>query len=148
MGAYFEQEADRFSSFHEMLIKSGTLSFLNAYGTYTCFAPTNEAIANYLESQGKNSLDDFHTEELKDLVRYHMIIDTLNSTRFTDGKLPTPNMYGQYLTAVTFYDAGEAGVRINKYAETKVLDIRVANGIVHSMKTVIEPVEIIYCRTH
>jgi uncharacterized surface protein with fasciclin (FAS1) repeats len=140
MGAYFERESERFSSFHEMLVKSGTLSFLNAYGTYTCFAPTNEAISDFLVSRGKSSLDDFTTAELVDLVRYHVIIDTLNSTRFTDGKLSTPNMYGQYLTASTYYESGQAKVKINKYAEVEALDIRVANGIIHSLKTVLEPI--------
>jgi len=141
MGAYFEQESEQFSSFLDMLVKSEFLSFLNAYGAYTCFAPTNEAIDAYLVSKGKNSLDDFDPDELKDLVRYHIIADTLNSTRFTDGKLPTPNMYGQYLTAVTHFLDGKATVKINKYAESEVIDIRVANGIIHSMKSVLEPVE-------
>jgi uncharacterized surface protein with fasciclin (FAS1) repeats len=140
MGIYFEQESGRFSSFHDMLEMSGTLSFLNAYGTYTCFAPTNEAIEAFLQSKGKNSLTEFTTEELKDLVRYHVIIDTLNSTRFTDGKVVTPTMYGQYLIVNTFFEEGEAKVKINKYAEIEELDIRVANGIVHSIKTVLEPV--------
>jgi uncharacterized surface protein with fasciclin (FAS1) repeats len=140
MGAYFEEQSMQFSSFYEMLVKSGTLSFLNAYGTYTCFAPTNEAIQAFLESEGKNSLDDFTPQELKDLVRYHVIIDTLNSTRFTDGRMPTPNMYGQYLTASTFCESGEAQVKINKYATVQELDIRVANGIIHSLESVLKPV--------
>ena len=140
MGTYFEQESERFSSFYEMLQQSGTLSFLKAYGAYTCFAPTNEAVDAFLESQGKSSLEEFTPEELKDLVRYHVIVDTLNSTRFTDGRMPTPNMYGQYLTASTFFEEGQARVKINKYAEVEELDIRVANGIIHSMKSVLEPV--------
>lgn len=140
MGTYFEDDPGEFSSFYEMLVKSGTLSFLNAYGTYTCFAPTNEAVQNYIESEGKSSLDDFTDEELRDLVRYHVIIDTLNSTRFTDGRMPTPNMYGQYLTASTFFDGGAAQVKINKYARVEELDIRVANGIIHRIGDVLKPV--------
>ena len=142
MGTYFEEDSQEFSSFYEMLVKSGTLSFLNAYGTYTCFAPTNEAIQAYIESQGKHSLDDFTPEELKDLVRYHVIIDTLNSTRFTDGRMPTPNMYGQYLTVSTYFVSGEAEVKINKYARVEELDIRVANGIIHKIKDVLRPVTV------
>lgn len=142
MGTYFEENSEKFSLFYEILERSGTLSFLKAYGTYTCFAPTNEAVNKFIESKGKNSLDDFSPEELKDLVRYHVIIDTLNSTRFTDGKLPTPTMYGQYLTAITYFEEGEARVKINKYAEVEELDIRVANGIIHSLKTMLEPVVI------
>jgi len=142
MGTYFEEHAETFSSFYELLEKSNTISFLKAYGTYTCFAPTNEAISNYLLEQGKSSLDDFSPEELKTLVRYHVIIDTINSTRFTDGKLPTPTMYGQYLTARAYFEEGHTVYKINKYAEVENLDIRVANGIIHSVKSVLEPVVI------
>jgi uncharacterized surface protein with fasciclin (FAS1) repeats len=140
MGEYFEEESDIFSSFYEILEKSGTLSFLKAYGTYTCFAPTNEAVSAYILDQGKSSIDDFTEEELKTLVRYHVIIDTINSTRFTDGKLPTPTMYGQYLTARAYFEEGHSVFKINKYAEVEHLDIRVANGIIHSIKSVLEPV--------
>ncbi len=140
MGTYFEQESETFSGFYEILERSGTVSFLKAYGTYTCFAPTNEAVDAFLQKHGKSSVNDFTPEELKTLVRYHVIVDTINSTRFTDGKLPAPTMYGQYLTAGTFFEEGEAKIKINKYSEVEHVDIRVANGIVHSVKTMLEPV--------
>jgi uncharacterized surface protein with fasciclin (FAS1) repeats len=140
IGAYFEQNSNDFSIFYSVLKKSGTLSFLNAYGTYTCFAPTNEAFNNFFSAKGKTSVDDFTPEELKDLVRYHVIIDTINSTRFTDGKLPSPTMYGQYLTARTYFEDGKAKTKINKYSEIETMDIRTANGIIHSIKSVLEPV--------
>jgi len=140
MGTYFEQESETFSGFYEILERSGTVSFLKAYGTYTCFAPTNEAVDAFLQKHGKSSVNDFTPEELKTLVRYHVIVDTINSTRFTDGKLPAPTMYGQYLTAGTFFEEGQAKIKINKYSEVERVDIRVANGIIHSVKTVLEPV--------
>jgi uncharacterized surface protein with fasciclin (FAS1) repeats len=142
MGKYFEEQSDVFSKFHRILELSGTLSFLNAYGTYTCFAPTNEAIDAYVAAKGKSSVEDFSSEELKNLVRFHVIIDTINSTRFTDGKLPTPTMFGQYLTARTYFEEGTSKIKINKYAEIESKDIRVANGIIHSVKSVLEPVVI------
>jgi uncharacterized surface protein with fasciclin (FAS1) repeats len=142
MGKYFEEQGDVFSKFHRILELSGTLSFLNAYGTYTCFAPTNEAVDAYVAAKGKSSVEDFSSEELKNLVRFHVIIDTINSTRFTDGKLPTPTMFGQYLTARTYFEEGTSKIKINKYAEIESKDIRVANGIIHSVKSVLEPVVI------
>lgn len=140
IGAYFEQNDSNFSILYDVLVKSGTLSFLNAYGTYTCFAPTNNAFHDFLTSKGKTSVDEFSTEELKDLVRYHVIVDTINSTRFTDGKLPSPTLFGQYLTARTYFEEGNAITKINKYAEIEAMDIRTANGIIHSIKSVLEPV--------
>jgi uncharacterized surface protein with fasciclin (FAS1) repeats len=142
MGVYFEENGIAFSKFHRILELSGTLSFLNAYGTYTCFAPTNEAIDAYVAAKGKSSIEDFSPEELKEMVRFHVIIDTINSTGFTDGKLATPTMFGQYLTAVTYFEEGESKIKINKYAEIETKDIRVANGIIHSLKSVLEPVVI------
>lgn len=44
IGTYLAGNKNEFSSFYEILEKSGTLSFLSTYGTYTCFAPTNAAI--------------------------------------------------------------------------------------------------------
>ncbi len=140
IGAYFEENQDEFSKFYDLLNISGNLSFLNAYGTYTCFAPTNEAIDKYLAEKGKTSFQDFTEDELDNLVKYHIIIDTLNSTQFTDGKLPKATMYGQYLTVRTFFEEGQAKLKINKYSEIINKDYRAANGIIHTINTVLEPV--------
>lgn len=140
MGEFFEQEAETFSTFHHILVKTGTLSFLNAYGAYTCFAPDNDAFDEYVAENGKSSVDDFTDEELLELVRYHIILDTISSSLFTDGKLKTPTMYGHYLTAQTFFEGGTV-TKINKYAEVKVRDIRLINGIVHEIGSVLDPVK-------
>ncbi|HYX08569.1 MAG TPA: fasciclin domain-containing protein [Bacteroidales bacterium] len=139
IGTYFKDNPDNFSEFYDLLQKSGNLSFLDAYGTYTCFAPTNDAIDAFLKKKGK-TLDDFTQKELTDLVRYHIIIDTLNTTQFTDGKLPKPTMYGQYLTARTYFENGEAKIKINKYSTIVHRDIHAANGIIHAISTVLDPV--------
>ena len=41
---YLEEHDDVFSDFIYILKRSGRLSLLKAYGTYTCFAPTNDAV--------------------------------------------------------------------------------------------------------
>ena len=140
IGEYFENNPDEFSMFYDMLNKSNTLSFLKAYGTYTVFAPTNNAVATFLTSKNKTSLDDFTTEELRDYVRYHVIVDTLSTTEFTDGRLPTATMYGQYLTVSGYNEGGSSVYKINKYAPIEKADIRAANGIIHSISTMLEPV--------
>lgn len=140
IGEYIENNPDEFSLFYEMLNKSNTLSFLNAYGTYTVFAPTDNAIETFLASKNKTSLDDFTSDELRDYVRYHVIIDTLSTTEFTDGRLPTPTMYGQFLTISGYNEDGTSVYKINKYAPIVKTDIRAANGIIHSISTMLEPV--------
>jgi uncharacterized surface protein with fasciclin (FAS1) repeats len=140
IGEFFDAESETFSTFHEILVSTGTLSFLNAYGAYTCFAPDNAAFDEYIKEKGKGDITGFTEEELLDIVRYHIILDTISSSIFTDGKLQTPTMYGHYLTAQTLFEEGSV-TKINKYAEVKVRDIRLINGIVHEIGSVLDPVK-------
>jgi uncharacterized surface protein with fasciclin (FAS1) repeats len=96
---YLENNAGQFSEFIQILKRSNTYGFLGAYGVYTLFAPTNDAVQSYLQKLGVASVDDLSPEDLKKLVRFHVIKDdTLSTTVFTDGKLIKPTMFGQYLT--------------------------------------------------
>src|SRR4051794_39997192 len=82
---YFQDHPDQFSEFQKILEKSGTASFLGAYGKYTVFAPTNDAIKTYLQSIGKSSVEQVDANALKDLVRFHTILDTISTVLFKDG---------------------------------------------------------------
>ncbi len=140
IGEFLEAESETFSTFYNILISTGTLSFLNAYGAYTCFAPDNDAFDTYISSKGKSSINDFSNAELLEIVKYHIILDTINSTKFSDGRLETSTMYGHYLTAQTLYENGSV-TKINKYAEVKVKDVRLINGIIHEIGSVLDPVK-------
>lgn len=139
IGEYLEGE-EHFSEFVKVLSITGNLSFLKAYGTYTCFAPTNDAIKDYVTEKGVAEIDNLSPDELNDLVKYHIILDTISSTNFSDGKLKTPNMYGQYLLVNGTNDNGLAKSLINKYAELIAVDHKHSNGIVHTTASVIKPI--------
>ena len=47
---YLANRPEQFSDFNYLLTRIGYDKILSAYGTYTCFAPTNEAVAEYLDS--------------------------------------------------------------------------------------------------
>ena len=51
VGSYLEKHDELYGSFNYVLNRSGLLSLLKAYGSYTCFAPTNEAMKRYLIEQ-------------------------------------------------------------------------------------------------
>ena len=51
VASYLEENEEYFSSFIEILKRGERFSLMKAYGTYTCFAPTNDAIARYLFEQ-------------------------------------------------------------------------------------------------
>lgn len=140
IGEYLEQDST-FSEFAQILNLTGNMSFLKAYGAYTLFAPTNDAINNFLAERNVSNIGDIPTDQLNDIVKYHVILDTLATTEFSDGKLRTPTMYGQYLLVKTKFVDGHAKPFINKYAEVLHADMRFSNGIIHSIDHVLEPVK-------
>ncbi|MBS2098089.1 fasciclin domain-containing protein [Carboxylicivirga linearis] len=139
IGEYLETNPDQFSTYVEVLEQSNSISFLKAYGAYTVFAPNNEAFSRYFEEQGKSGVNDFTEEELKDLVRFHTIRDTIASTLFIDGRMQTPSMYGQYLTTQAINNGDDLQYLINKYAEIDIKDKRLLNGVFYSVNDVLRP---------
>lgn len=151
IGEYFEVHSDTFSVFAKILEETNNMAFLKSYGEYTCFAPTNNAFRTYftekdLASESSSNEDllnvvsTLNKEELTDLVRFYVIKgDTINSELFIDGRMNTPTMYGQYLTYSSDYQEGELIEYINKTAVIEQKDISLLNGILHSLKSVIEP---------
>lgn len=47
---YLANRPDQFSSFNYILQRAGLDKLMSGYGTYTCFAPTNEAVTEYIDS--------------------------------------------------------------------------------------------------
>jgi uncharacterized surface protein with fasciclin (FAS1) repeats len=136
---YLEKYPDTYSEFVKVLDRSGTYAYMNAYGAYTMFAPTNDAIKNYLQEIGKTSLDDLTTDDLKTLVRYHVLTDTIATNAFTDGKLPVPTMYGEYLITGINNENGVSRYIVNRRAIILQPNIRTGNGILHSIDHVLIP---------
>jgi uncharacterized surface protein with fasciclin (FAS1) repeats len=136
---YFEKNQAQFSEFLKVLELSSNSGFLGAYGTYTCFAPTNEAVQAFLQQKGVASIEALEVDELKKLVRFHVIQDTLSTTSFTDGKLEKPTMYGQYLTTGAVNVDGASYIRVNRQANIIQSNIHTANGIIHVIDQVMQP---------
>ena len=57
--SYLVNDPGRFSEFAKLVNKAGYSSFLNAYGSYTAFAPTNDGVKKFLADVGKPSVDAF-----------------------------------------------------------------------------------------
>lgn len=136
---FLEKNPDKFSLFTQILERSGTKGYLAAYGKYTMFTPDNNAVNNWLKSLNKTAVDQLTAAELKDVVRFHVLPDTVATGKFTDGKLTQITLYGQYLqTGVTFKD-GISSFIINKQALITQSNVRVGNGIIHVIDHVLIP---------
>ena len=136
---YLLQKPDSYALLSELLELSGTAAYLNAYGNYTLFAPTNTAIQQYLQQAGKKSLQELDTATLKNIIRFHLLEDTLYTGTFTDGRLRVQNMYGQYLVTGAAFENGQTSYTIHKQANILSANIKTANGIIHVIDKVLTP---------
>ncbi len=134
---YLRKSPEQYSELVKALDKTNISPFLNAYGTYTLFAPTNDAFKIYLKEIGKTSVDEVDVNVLKDLLRLHIIGDTVRSTSFTDGKLYAPTMQGQFLTTGVVPETGATVV--NRQALAIQLNMLTGNGYVHTVDRVLQP---------
>jgi len=144
---YFENNADQFSQLVKILNISGTASYLKAYGSYTFFAPNNAAINQYLKDLNKNTVEDVSAADWKDFVRFHLLQDSIPTSRFTDGKLPNLTMYGQYLITNAVNINGTTKIWVNRQAYIITPNISVGNGIIHSIDHVLIPARLTLAQT-
>lgn len=144
---YFDNNPDQFSELSKILKLSGTASFLKAYGSYTMFAPNNDAIKQYLKDKGKTAVEDISANDWKDFVRFHLVQDSIPVSRFTDGKLPNLTMYGQYLITTAINTGGVTKIWVNRQAYILKADISVGNGIIHIIDHVLIPANLTLAQT-
>lgn len=139
IGEYLENNPENFSTFVDVINKAESMAFLKAYGGYTVLAPTNDAFSKYLTEIGKQSVSQLTKDELIDIVKYHVIGEVIISIDFVDGRLNAKNMFGHFITTGTFFENGQAVLKLNKRANVISKDILLSNGIIHTVSEVIIP---------
>ncbi|HMP92377.1 MAG TPA: fasciclin domain-containing protein [Phnomibacter sp.] len=139
MVGYLAKYPDSFSLWKQILDRTENSAFLNAYGAYTMFAPTNSGVTRYLSAIGAGSVAAADINVLKDIVRFHLLEDTISTGSFTDGKLPVPTMLGQYLITGVNNAGAVSRYFINRQALVYQSNIRVGNGIIHEISEVLRP---------
>lgn len=81
------QQLDSMGNFKSFLVcidKSGYKQTLSAAGSWTIFAPTDEAFAVYLQESGVNNVSALDDETAKSIVRYSMIYDGEKLNKLND----------------------------------------------------------------
>ena len=138
---YLDHRPEMFSDFTEILHRSGLYGMMATYGTYTCLAPTNEAIEAYLRERGYHSVAQLSKEECDTLSWNHIIQETYFTTDLSDGNIPTANMNERFLTFSCDSNATNGNVMyyVNMASRLVVRDDSVENGVVHTLDHVIQP---------
>ncbi len=136
---------------------------LTARGSYTCFAPTNEAIANYLDSLvakgliSEPSWDAFPSDQVRDsvykVIVFNSIIDggdfDYDGARvmYETGAMPynpneeiaSPTMADRKLSVLRGNNPDSILINKTLRMSPKNKDIPAINGVIHQMEDVIAP---------
>lgn len=134
-GDYIKNNPDKFSEFGKLIEKTGLASLLNIRGPYTIMLPTDSAMMAYYKDKNVNSLDDISLENLTTLAKNHIVPAEIPVSDIGLGALREPNALGDYL-ATEFHGSD---VYVNKLSKIVDQDVRTANGYIHVINKVIEP---------
>lgn len=142
------QSRDQFSKYVQILKRAtgerGDLrlaDMLNTYGTYTVFAPTNDAVDEYLASKGLTSVDSL-TKEDCDTIALNSIIERAYFTTDNCEDMQS-NMLERKLTFKFLNEYDEElqdsvpVTYINSAIVTHEND-SVANGVVHTVSSIVD----------
>ncbi|MEN8156101.1 MAG: fasciclin domain-containing protein [Bacteroidota bacterium] len=125
-----------FSEFAKILEATGLNSLLSVRGPYTLFLPSDSVMQLYYDEKGITSCLECDPEFLYDLVLNHLVQSRLETSDFGLGALRDLNALGDYL--VTEFDG--ADVIVNKESMIIDRDVPAANGVIHHIDRVIDPV--------
>ena len=127
---------EEYSEFNGILEVTGLNSLLSVRGPFTLFLPPDDAMEEYYANQGVSSYEDLSVEFLNDLVRNHMVPARMETGDFGLGAIRELNALGDYL--VTEFEGSD--IIVNKHSLIIKRNISAANGVIHKIDRVIDPV--------
>ena len=159
VASFLEEHEDIFSDFIEILRRGGKYNLMKAYGTYTCFAPTNDAVERFLFEQDSiyrasllpgakkviwTGVTSPNLDELSDsmctvIAQTHLLTKTYMTTEMEGDVVPTMNLNDRYLTMSYSVDSLMHSVLYINGAEMISSDQEVENGVVHTLSAVMNP---------
>lgn len=163
IASYLQSEPEC-SHFVDILTRGECIGLMKAYGQYTCFAPTNEAVESFLleqytkykESYDKHLIDpeknkitdtgvyspylsDLSTDKCREIARNHILPKSYDGTDFIGTtSIPDANLNDRALALTIVDEGGEAVTYIQKTARIK-REEEVENGVVHIVEGVVNP---------
>ena len=120
---------------------SNYYSMLGTYGTYTVYAPDNEAMKTYLAENGFESIQSIPERTCDTIVRNHIVNKgAYFTTDYSDGTLPSMNMDDRYVVITSDSDINNNNallLYVNKRSLIVQKDDSVTNGVVHTINRVV-----------
>ncbi len=145
--SYLANRPDSFSNFNYILKRAGMDKILAAYGTYTCFAPTNEAVTGYVDSlyddatakiahngMSERSLEGLSDSLCNDIAKFHLASSEVLAINMQNG-MTIRTMLGRDLN--TSIDSVSGQTLVNSYSLITKMDNEMENGVIHIIDNVI-----------
>ena len=129
--------SDNLTSLVAALQKANLVTTLAGDGPFTVLAPTNDAFAAFLTSNGFSSLDDVPVDILTNILLNHVVSGSIVSTDLSTGYVNTLATSSASGTGMSLYIDISNGVRFNGVSSVSMADILADNGIVHVVDAVI-----------
>ena len=127
-----------FSILVDALTRANLAETLDQEGSYTVFAPTNEAFMNFLDDNGFESLDDVPVATLTQVLLNHVVSGTNLSSGLTTGYVKTLATGSASSTnTLSMFINTASGVRLNGVSSVTSADIIADNGVIHVVDAVI-----------
>lgn len=127
-----------FSILVDALTRANLAETLDQEGSYTVFAPTNDAFMNYLDVNGFESLDDVPLPTLTQVLLNHVVNGTNLSSGLTTGYFKTLATGSASSTnTLSMFINTASGVRLNGVSSVTSADIIADNGVIHVVDAVI-----------
>ena len=160
ISTYLENNPEKFSSFATILSKArigkkasgNLLKTLSTYGSYTCFAPTNDAVAAFLQDQYEKHLEGERTgitspylEDLTDsmateIAKNHIIEMGYMTTDINEGAFPMNTMNRRFTTVEWITDEnGRVFPLLNNTSRIIEQDLEMENGYIQIVDGVLSP---------
>ena len=120
-----------FSTLVELVTAAGLTDTLSGEGTFTVFAPTNEAFAELPQFAVDYLLA--NPDTLTSVLNYHVVDGTVMSADVTDSMVTSRDMGNELILKVD-----EMGVAVNA-AHVVTADMSASNGVIHAIDSVLIP---------
>lgn len=134
-------ENEDFSILVDALTKADLANTMNAAGSFTVFAPTNDAFELLFDDLGVEGIDDLDAETLKPILLYHVLGSIVKSNMIESGYVsslsPAQDSY------LSMYINASSGVMINNSSSVTTADLDASNGVIHVIDKVLLPPTIV-----
>lgn len=127
-----------FSTLGSALAITNLTSVLASDGPFTVFAPTNDAFADFLTTNGFATLEDVPVDALASTLLNHVIGGVNNAADLETGYVNTSAVFnGEADAPLSMYVNTTEGVTLNGISNVTTADVAADNGVIHIVDAVI-----------